>query len=609
MSVNRQDRDTLKALNSAANGTGSSEVSRKRQVTDSSNPWRLTPSVIHPPSSSRYPGSSRAMNQSAGANPYSQKRYNDLHDKPQRTNPNARTLVSNLPQTNMGILIPVRSEIPSAKKLKLEKSCVTRHHKGPVTKPRRQLSCSPSGSTLSTPPLQGSSSSPSDSLYLSTNGRVPTFKSASSSAHSHSEVIDIDQDEDIGEPVSQASSESMAQASSDDMQIISLHGDSDHNSSGLISIGKILGVDKPHERHAFSESLSKHNGEPLPSAGPHTRALTARVTGLGRGVNGTDKDRFDPIEDAEDFDNLFPETNRSKRRATPATVAVPERIVSKNIFKFESANHPREVDLTRLTKKARIDNMKGKTLRSAPKGSQAYNLGKPPGSARRGQQPQSPDSPSLTRYKTINDNNKDIFIPLEAYVCGSHIVESVNSEDATPRYWLRVRDAHVSILCSPIESNREVVNLELGRDICNVTVSHDQHLHFSPFCQIINVSCPYQLARDHDAMESLPLIAFTVLLTRTTADFFKRTMNFENQQKEVITIKPLTSHANWSLPTFKKVCALMGSEGKTKATGVSFLDAAALRSLWDSRLHPQGNVASDQPQDRNTRRKPQPQPI
>jgi hypothetical protein len=115
----------------------------------------------------------------------------------------------------------------------------------------------------------------------------------------------------------------------------------------------------------------------------------------------------------------------------------------------------------------------------APKASQAYNLGKPPGSTRRGQQPQSPDSPSLTRYKTSNDHNKDIFIPLEAYACGSHIVESVDSDEPNPRYWLRVRDARVSILHSPIENNHEIVNLELRRDICNVRVSRDQNLIFS----------------------------------------------------------------------------------------------------------------------------------
>jgi hypothetical protein len=37
-------------------------------------------------------------------------------------------------------------------------------------------------------------------------------------------------------------------------------------------------------------------------------------------------------------------------------------------------------------------------------------------------------------------------------------------------------------------------------------------------------------------------------------------------------IKPLTSHTNWLLSLFKKVCDLMGSEGKAKATGVAFLE-------------------------------------
>lgn len=108
---------------------------------------------------------------------------------------------------------------------------------------------------------------------------------------------------------------------------------------------------------------------------------------------------------------------------------------------------------------------------SEPKRSQAFNLGRPPAVARREQLPPPTSSPSLTVYKSRKNPLKPVELPLEAFARGAHIVQSVDLEDSTPKFWLRVRDNHVSIMRRPIENEHSVVDLELPQDICGVGVS------------------------------------------------------------------------------------------------------------------------------------------
>ena len=297
--------------------------------------------------------------------PFPQGNYNDLRDRHSRRNPSALALVPPHRESKASS-IPVRSDKPPAhKKQKLEKSTPMAPHMTSVTtKQRRERSSSPKGSTMLNSTFQGKSLSFTNG---SADGRVHTSKSSGfvSDDHlrlftstRHSEVIDLEQDEDLGEPVSRHCVPQTP--SSDDMQLIPLHDNSDANASGPNSIGEILGVDKLSHRHVFSESILEPNIKPPPSAGPNTRALKAQVTDARQATFDTRTDENDPVEDSADFDNLLSAANCSQRQFTPSgTTAFSNNYVRDKIDYFEKKIP--EVDLRSASKKkAKVRGMKKK---------------------------------------------------------------------------------------------------------------------------------------------------------------------------------------------------------------------------------------------------------
>ena len=298
-------------------------------------------------------------------NPYAQKSYNDLGEGALRRNPNSRSVVApnrtQLHQTNQHVTKLMRSDAPPAKKQKLETRSMTASHKTPSTgKSRRQTTWGSTGSTLSTSMLEDAYPITVGSQRQSTNGHVHTSKSTISvlddplrlsTPTTRPAVIDLAQEEDLGVPVSSSYAISMPQTpstSSDDMQLIATNGNSDHSNSAPDSIGKILGVSKPSDEHAFGGSLPTHDIKPPPSAGPHTRALKAQLIDPGHIKNGIGDGEMDPIEDPDEFDSIPRERDPPERKATSS---VPENVVKKNIVFYESKVRPPELDLTVIRRK------------------------------------------------------------------------------------------------------------------------------------------------------------------------------------------------------------------------------------------------------------------
>jgi hypothetical protein len=97
----------------------------------------------------------------------------------------------------------------------------------------------------------------------------------------------------------------------------------------------------------------------------------------------------------------------------------------------------------------------------------AHRIGKQPGPVA-----------TLMAVEEASKPEENFVLPIQIWALGTHVVESITSDDPQPQYWLRVCGKYVSVLSAPIAKGTSVVEFELGHDINHIEV---RSMFASPF--------------------------------------------------------------------------------------------------------------------------------
>ncbi|KAF8574886.1 hypothetical protein K439DRAFT_1407326 [Ramaria rubella] len=506
MSIAQQDREDVNSLHTVANGTGSSSfnASKKRSHDGSdsktpTSPWGAKPTVILTPGSSRVKERNSKSFKSSLINPFSGTNFDTLHrvaeqNSSARKNPSANTVVPSRFISQTTGLIKQTSVNRAAKKPRLEHAT---HDKptilsnGRLTTPKGHRSPSPEGSSSITPAFQGLgiTSSHSRSYESSTDARI-SMKSAwdgpstRASSATRREVIDVDQEEDLGqriEPAYTGSLQLTPTSSSDDLQIVSPSELRMRATSDPRCVGDILGVGPPSAQHEFNKDQAKRDVK-LPSA-PHTRALKENLQGdhcdrtAGVVIDRNVVDDDDPIEDSEDFDSA---TARLRASKDTDVAAITKNNVRNKVQYYENRNggssRPPEVDLREKAKlsKSRVSAMKKRkgteeNLCSFSKPSEPPKLSEPPKA--KSQNQQNGSQVPVTFYLTRGVCQEQYKFPLEAYIYENDIYEYRPLNGLGPRYWLQIQGDSFSLLESSIDREYVVVGQFQTSDIQRLEIT------------------------------------------------------------------------------------------------------------------------------------------
>jgi hypothetical protein len=291
-------------------------------------------------------------------NPYSGTGFDNLNDFNRsngsaRSNPNALTVA------------PTRSVLSAAgflgrssmskprpsKKQKVDKECIRN-----VTSPDSFASFTPHLDAMHITPA--SDSNDGSPRKHSATGKSSLHTTYESSGHQSSlkrvEVINVDQEEDLGEPVWQSISSALTPShDNDDLQIVA-PSDQDQNA---FNVSKLRGISVVDGRASSNRLRSSYKDEEAPVAGPHTRTIVEKY-------RRTDPD---PIEDADDSNGFTPPLANS--RPSRASPSIPIGNVKNKVAQYEP--RPPEVDLKAMRKKpkrsggsSRVANMKRKVCPS-----------------------------------------------------------------------------------------------------------------------------------------------------------------------------------------------------------------------------------------------------